>query len=387
MPCLNEAETLALCIEKAKQSLQQLGLNGEVLIADNGSKDGSIEIAEKLGARVARIQKKGYGNALRGGIEAAYGKWIIMGDADNSYDFANISHFIEKLKEGYDLVMGCRLSWGDGKIVSGAMPWSHRWIGNPGLTLMSRLFFKCPINDLYCGLRAFRKESYQRMELRTTGMEFAIEMVVKATLTGMRISEVPITLHKDGRSRAPHLRTIRDGWRSLRFMLLYSPLWLFLLPGLFLSIFGFIFSVLLILGPLQLGSVILDLGTLTISSMFLPVGIQLIAFACYTKMFAIAEGLLPNDTSFSRIFQYLTLERGIMLGILLILGGGALFARSFQTWGESNFGRLSYEQNLRLLIPCATLITLGVQIVFSSFFVSVLGLKIAGRTPPTLQPD
>ena len=236
MPCLNEAETLAVCVRKAKASLTQSGLRGEVIVADNGSSDGSVQIAEELGARVVHVPEKGYGNALRAGIEAAQGKWIIMGDADDSYDFSDLDRFVEKLQQGYHLVMGCRLPSGGGTIMVGAMPWKHRWLGNPVLSWVGRLFFKCPVHDFHCGLRGFSREAYEQMDLRTTGMEFASEMVIKATVKSLRITEVPITLFKDGRSRPPHLRSWRDGWRHLRFMLLFSPTWLFLVPGVLLGL-------------------------------------------------------------------------------------------------------------------------------------------------------
>src|SRR5580658_7349221 len=262
MPCLNEAETIAQCIEKARIGIERAGVPGEILIADNGSTDGSQAIAEKLGARVVPVTEKGYGNALRGGIAAARGKWILMGDADDSYDFSEADRFVKKFQEGYDLVMGCRLPIGGGTIMPGAMPWKNRWIGNPVLSFIGRLFFKCPAHDFHAGLRAFRKDALEKMELQTTGMEFASEMVIKATLKGLKISEVPITLHKDGRSRPPHLKPWRDGWRHLRFMLIYSPRWLFLMPGLFLSSIGLIFAAVLSVNDIKMGQVTFNVGTL-----------------------------------------------------------------------------------------------------------------------------
>ena len=267
MPCLNEAETLASCIRKAQQSLTDLAIQGEVLIADNGSSDGSQELARSLGARVVDIAQKGYGHALRGGIEAAAGKFIIMADSDDSYDFSKLRPFVEKLQAGHDLVMGCRMPWGGGTVLPGAMPWKHRWIGNPVLSFIGRLFFKCPVTDFHCGLRGFTKTAYLKMDLRTTGMELASEMVIKATLQNMKITEVPITLHPDGRSRPPHLRSWRDGWRHLRFMMLFSPRWLFLIPGISLGAVGGLFLSLLAFQPLSLGPVVLDINSMLVAAM------------------------------------------------------------------------------------------------------------------------
>ena len=287
MPCLNEAETIVTCVEMARRGLEAAGVSGEVLVADNGSTDGSIELAEKHGARVVRVAAKGYGNALRGGIEAARGRWILMGDADASYDFGEAPRFIGKLREGCDLVMGCRLPAGGGTIKPGAMPWKNRWLGNPVLSFIGRLLFRTPIRDFHCGLRAFSREACERMALKTTGMEFASEMVMKASLFGMRMAEVPITLHPDGRSRPPHLRPWRDGWRHLRFMLIYSPRWLFLVPGLVLAAIGLGAGALLSFGPVTVGAVRLEVGTLIISSISLILCAQLFAFAFFSKIFAI----------------------------------------------------------------------------------------------------
>ena len=383
MPCLNEAETIARCIEKAKRGIERAGVPGEILIADNGSTDGSQAIAEKLGARVIAVKEKGYGNALRGGIAAANGKYILMGDADDSYDFSEADRFVKKFQEGYDLVMGCRLPIGGGTILPGAMPWKNRWLGNPVLSFIGRLFFKCPAHDFHAGLRAFTKDALEKMELQTTGMEFASEMVIKATLKKVRIAEVPITLHKDGRSRPPHLKPWRDGWRHLRFMLIYSPRWLFLMPGLFLSALGIIFSAALAVRDVQIGDIQFNVGTLMMACMSVVVGFQLVAFAFYTKVFAIAEGLLPEDPKLTRVFKTFTLEKGIVAGLLILLAGLVMFARALWLWKQADFGLLpSTEENLRRLIPAATLMLLGVQSVFSSFFMSVLGLKTVKRQPP-----
>jgi len=382
MPCLNEAETIASCVQKAKLGLERAGVRGEILIADNGSTDGSQAIAEKLGARVVPVKEKGYGNALRGGFQAAYCKWIIMCDADDSYDFSKIEGFVEKFRAGYDLVMGCRLPIGGGTVAPGAMPWKNRWIGNPILSFIGNLFFHSPAHDFHCGLRGFTKTAYAAMDLKTTGMEFASEMVIKATLKGLKISEVPITLHKDGRSRPPHLKPWRDGWRHLRFMLIYSPRWLFLVPGLFLSSIGLVFAAVLSVNDIKMGQVTFNVGTLMMACMALIVGVQLIAFAFFTKVFAIAEGLLPDDPKLSRIFKVFTLEKGLVLGVLTVLAGAILILRALWIWKMANYGVVDYSENLRRLIPAATLMIVGIQCIFSSFFMSVLGLKTVTRKPP-----
>ena len=375
MPCLNEAETLATCITKARASLEDLGVAGEVLIADNGSTDGSVELAEKCGARVVHVAAKGYGSALRGGIAAARGKFILMGDADDSYDFSSIEPFLTKLRAGHDLVMGCRMPRGGGTILPGAMPWKHRWIGNPVLSFIGRLFFKCPATDFHCGLRAFSKSAYEQMELQTTGMEFASEMVIKATLRGVSIAEVPITLHPDGRSRPPHLRSWRDGWRHLRFMLLFSPRWLFLLPGLVLAAAGASLVGALSFGPLRVGSASLDSGTLAVAGMALLLGIQLLSFSLFVKVFAVSQGLLPSDRFLEQLLRVASLERLIVFGGLLLAAGSGLLGYAFVLWKDAGFGPLSYSENMRKLLPAATLILVGLQTVFSGFVLSVLGLQ------------
>ena len=388
MPCLNEAETIARCIEKAKLGIQRAGVPGEILIADNGSTDGSQAIAEKLGARVVAVKEKGYGNALRGGIAAAKGKYILMGDADDSYDFSEADRFVKKFQEGYDLVMGCRLPIGGGTIMPGAMPWKNRWLGNPVLSFIGRLFFKCPAHDFHAGLRAFTKEALEKMELQTTGMEFASEMVIKATLKQFKIAEVPITLHKDGRSRPPHLKPWRDGWRHLRFMLLYSPRWLFLVPGFFLFMLGSGLAARLSLGDFRAGGIAFTVGTLSVASMTVIVGFQLVAFAFFVKVFAIAEGLLPDDPKLTRVFKIFTLEKGILSGAAVLIAGIALLLRAVWIWHQAHYGPLpDTGENLRRVIPATTLIVLGIQVVFSSFFMSVLGLKTVTRTPPQLDDE
>ena len=386
MPCLNEVETVARCIEKAKLGIQRAGVPGEIIIADNGSTDGSQTLAKNLGARVVPVKDRGYGSALRGGIRAALGKWILMADADDSYDFSEAERFVKKLQAGFDLVMGCRLPVGGGTILPGAMPWKNRWLGNPVLSFIGRFFFKCPAHDFHCGMRGFTRAAFERLELQTTGMEFASEMVIKATFKKLKISEVPITLHPDGRSRPPHLKPWRDGWRHLRFMLIFSPRWLFLAPGLLLSAVGIVFAVALSVKDLKISGVELNVGTLMMAGMAVIVGFQLVAFAFFTRVFAVAEGLLPEDPRLARIFKIFTLERGIAAGLAVFLAGTILFLRALWLWKQVHFGLLpSTEENLRRLIPAATLMILGIQGIFSSFFMSVLGLKTVSRRPPGIQ--
>jgi glycosyltransferase involved in cell wall biosynthesis len=364
MPCLNEAETLATCIGKARDYLERQQIAGEVLIADNGSSDGSQEIATNSGARVVPIPERGYGSALRGGIAAAKGQYIIMGDADDSYDFTNLSPFLEKLRQGYDLVMGNRFQGG---IKPGAMPVLHKHLGNPVLTWLGRLFFGSPCGDFHCGLRGFSKQAIEQLNLRTTGMEFASEMVVKASLYGLKITEVPTTLSPDGRSRPPHLKTWRDGWRHLRFLLMYSPRWLFLYPGLALMFLGFVATIWFMTQP--------RVHTLLYSATALIIGFQIVSFAIFTKAFAISEGLLPEDRKLRRFLRYINLEVGLIIGVILfLLGmGGSLYA--LYIWNARLYGALDPAVTMRIVIPSVTALALGVQVVFSSFFLSVLGLK------------
>jgi glycosyltransferase involved in cell wall biosynthesis len=372
MPCLNEAETLETCIRKAQQSISNLNVKGEVIIADNGSSDGSQEIAERLGARVVNVPEKGYGSALLGGINAARGKYIIMGDADDSYDFTNLGPFLEQLRAGYELVMGNRFKGG---IKPSAMPPLHRYLGNPVLTGIGRLFFRSPCGDFHCGLRGFNKASIQKLDLRTTGMEFASEQVVKASLRKLRITEVPTTLSPDGRSRPPHLRSWRDGWRHLRFLLMYSPRWLFLYPGLLLMLVGVIVSFWLLLGPRVVEGVTLDVHTLLYAAMAVAIGYQTVIFAIFTKIFAITEGLLPEDPRMNTLFRYIQLETGIVAGSVLFVAGLALSIYAFSAWSATSFGPLDPSRTLRLVIPAVTLIMIGLQTILSSFFLSILGLK------------
>jgi len=372
MPCLNEAETLETCIVKAQRAMQESNIAGEVVVADNGSTDGSVAIAERLGARVVNVRAKGYGNALMGGIAVALGKYVVMGDADDSYDFGHIPRFVEQLRKGSDLVMGNRFRGG---IQKDAMPPLHRYFGNPALTRLGRLFFRSPVGDFYCGMRGFRKDAYERMGLRTTGMEFATEMVVKSTLLDLRIAEVPTTLSPDGRSRPPHLRTWRDGWRTLRFFLLYSPRWLFLYPGMALMVVGSLLGLWLLPAQRTVGSVTFDVHTMVYAAAFVLLGFQAIAFAVFTKFFAISEGLLPPDRTLDKLFQYITLEVGIAVGTLLTIAGLATSVYAVGAWGSQHFGPLDYSHTMRLVIPSALFLTLGAQTIFASFFMSVLGLR------------
>jgi glycosyltransferase involved in cell wall biosynthesis len=375
MPCLDEAETIGTCVRKALASLSKLGIRGEVLVADNGSTDGSVKIARDLGARVVDIPRKGYGNALRGGIEGARGKWIIMGDSDDSYDFSNLGPFVEKFRQGYELVMGCRMPYGGGTILPGAMPWKHRWIGNPALSFIGRLFFRCPVTDFHCGLRGLTREAFERMQLKTMGMEFASEMVIKSMLRRLKIAEVPITLHKDGRSRPPHLRSWRDGWRHLRFMLLFSPRWLFLWPGLAMLFLGFALFVPLSIGPVNIGRVQFNTNTLLVTGMMVIVGFQVLFFGVFTRLYCVARGLLPENKKLTALLKLFSLERGIVVGMLILMAGLGFLITAILKWKAVGFGRLDYAESLRLVIPAVTCMTLAVQAVFSSFFLSILELQ------------
>ena len=372
MPCLDEAETIAICIEKARGYMERRGISGEVLIADNGSTDGSQAIAESHGARVVPVPKKGYGSALLGGILAAKGQYVIMGDADDSYDFSELDNFIEKLREGYALVMGNRFKGG---IKPGAMPPLHRYLGNPVLTGFGRLFFKSPLGDFHCGLRGFNREAIENLGLTSSGMEFASEMVVKATLQDLRIAEVPTTLSPDGRTRAPHLRSWRDGWRHLRFLLLFSPRWLFLYPGASLMALGLLSMIWLLPGPRHLGGLTLDVHTLVYSAAAIVCGFQAVAFALFTKIYAIDAGLLPRDPRIVKLGELFSLEIGLVVGTVLLLGGLGASIFAVEIWGQSEFSDLDPTISMRIVLPGATAIILGLQIVFSSFFFSVLELS------------
>ena len=372
MPCLNESETLEICITKARRCMDELGITGEVLVSDNGSTDGSQAIAERLGARVVNAPIRGYGGAIQAGIADARGKFIIMGDADDSYDFSSLGPFVDKLREGHDLVMGNRFKGG---IKKGAMPPLHRYLGNPVLSFLGRLFFRSGIGDFHCGLRGFSKAAAEQMNLTSTGMEFASEMVVKATLQKLEIAEVPTTLSPDGRSRAPHLRSWRDGWRHLRFLLMFSPRWLFFYPGLFLMMAGLILVILLSFSSVSIGGIEFDIHTMLFATVMVTTGFQAAWFAVFAKKFAVAEGLVPGDSMMNRFADMLTLEKGLIAGGLIFLSGlcTALFA--IFRWWQAGWGDLEPQQTMRLVIMSCLLLAMGAQICFSSFFLSIIGLK------------
>ena len=375
MPCLNEADTLATCIDKAHRAFRDAGIDGEVVVGDNGSTDGSPAIAASHGARVVHVAARGYGNALMGGIDAARGRYVIMGDADDSYDFLEVPKFVERLRQGYGLVQGCRLPSGGGRVLPGAMPPLHRWFGNPALSFLARWWFRTPVHDVYCGMRGFSLEAYRRLGLRCTGMEFATEMIIKASLYRERIAEVPISLHPDGRkAHPPHLRTFRDGWRTLRLFLLFTPRWLFLVPGLLLITLGAVGYAVALPGA-TIGMATFDVHTLLFASLALIGGQQAIGFALFAKTFAIGEGLLPLDRRTERFFEIVTLERGVVLGALATLAGLGLMSVVALQWWQSGLGPLDYPHTMRLAIPGATLTALGLQTVLGSFFGSILGLR------------
>lgn len=372
LPCLNEAETLASCIRKAQRSLSELGIAGEVVIADNGSTDGSQRIATELGARVVDVPVRGYGAALQAGIESASGELVIIADADDSYDLAGLEPFVAKLREGYDLVMGNRFAGG---IAPGAMPPLHRHLGNPVLTAIGRLFFRSPIRDFHCGMRGFRRDAILGLELRTTGMEFASEMVAKAALQKLRVTEVPTPLAKDGRSRPPHIRTWRDGWRHLRFLLLYSPRYLFLLPGILLMLAGVSGCLVLATGPLMVGRVTFDVNTMLFFAAATVIGSQLVLFWTFAEIFAMGEGLVPPDPRLVSAFKYIKLELGIAVGVAMLVAGLVGALASVAMWRSTGYGDLEAARTLRLVIPSVTLMILGAQAIMASFFLSVLGLR------------
>ena len=383
MPCLNEAETLATCIAKARSFLTRTGISGEIVIADNGSTDGSQEIATSAGARVVPVEQRGYGAALSGGIEAARGRFIIMGDADDSYDFANLDAYVAELRSGADLVMGNRFKGG---IAPGAMPWHHRYIGNPVLSALGRRFFHASIGDFHCGLRGFSRAAILELNLRTTGMEFASEMVVKATLGQLDMREVPTTLAKDGRSRPPHLRSFRDGWRHLRFLLLFSPRWLFLYPGIALTLVGLVVGAVLLPGPFTIGSVSFDVHTFLVAALCIIVGLQSISFAIIGRRFASRYGFIPRSSAYGGLLEALTLERVLLAAIaLMLIGAGALFW-GLGEWAARDFGTLNASRTMRPVILAMTALVTGFQMMMSAFMSSMINIPIVERrvadTPP-----
>jgi hypothetical protein len=364
MPCLNEAETVAACIEQARDFLDRRQISGEILVADNGSSDGSIQIAERCGARVVHVPVKGYGAALMHGIRAARGPYVIIGDSDRSYDFGRLEPFVERLRAGYDLVIGNRFRGG---IKTGAMPLLHKYLGNPVLSYLGRLFFAIPVGDFHCGLRGFRRDRMLGLGLRSHGMEFATEMVVRAALGGLTIAEVPTTLSPDGRSRPPHLRTWRDGWRHLRFLLMLSPRWLFLYPGALLLGIGAVAQAAILTGPVVVGRVVLDIHTMLYAGGAMIVGVQMIFFSAFVKTAAAAQGMLPAGSNFRRFLANFTLERGIMLGAAVALAGFVLAAYSLSIWISAGFSEIDPRHVMRVVIPSLTLSIVGIEILLSSF--------------------
>ena len=378
MPCLNEAETVAICVRKAVQFIADHGISGEVVLADNGSTDGSRQLAADAGARVVPVAERGYGSALMGGILAARGEYVIMGDADDSYDFTNLMPFVEELRKGADLVMGNRFKGG---IAPGAMPPLHRYLGTPVLSFIGRLFFRSNIGDFNCGLRGFRRDSAVKLGLQATGMEFASEMIVKAALARQKISEVPTTLSKDGRSRPPHLHTWRDGWRHLRFLLLFSPRWLFFIPGLVLLVIGLGLGAAVALGPVTIGGVSLDVDTLVACGACVDIGFQAMLFWLFTQVYAGAEGFLPTEERVQSLLGKLSLERGLLTGAAVGAAGlvGLIFSLTY--WQGQSFGHLNYEHALRLMVPSVTALVLSCQVILGTFFLSILGIKQNKPTP------
>lgn len=374
MPCLNEAETLATCIDKAQAYLERSGIQGEVLIADNGSTDGSIEIAHAHGARVVHVPIRGYGAALSHGIADAHGKFVIMGDSDDSYDFSRLAPFVEKLRGGFDLVMGNRFKGG---VAPGAMPFLHRYLGNPVLSFIGRLFFSIPTGDFHCGLRGFNRQRILDLNLTTTGMEFASEMVVRSALAKYAIIEVPTTLAPDGRSRPPHLRTWRDGWRHLRFLLLFSPRWLFLYPGLITFALGALLTFALLPGPITVAhGITLDVHSIVVGCITMLIGTQCISFAIVARRYAAARGLLPTDYRLKNVISPLTLERALIAAGVLLVGGLVGVIYCLNIWRDAGFGPLRYGELLRSLTVSGTAIALAMQIAFTSFLSAILDIEV-----------
>ena len=375
MPCLNEADTVATCIHRAHAAMANAGIAGEVVVADNGSSDDSVAIARDAGARVVLVADKGYGAALMGGITAARGRFVIMGDADDSYDFGELPKFVQRLRAGDELVQGCRLASGGGRVLPGAMPRLHRWLGNPLFSRVARRWFRAPVHDIYCGLRGFTKTLYEGLDQRCTGMEFATEMIIKASLAGAKIGEVPITLHPDGRkSHPPHLKTFRDGWRTLRFFLMCSPRRLFLLPGLMLIVLG-IGGYTVAMPGMKIGGITFDAHTLLFASLAVICGSQSMFFAAIAKTFAMTEGILPHDPRVQRFSRLVTLERGLFLGIAAGLVGGLMLLAAVNVWRIHGFGRLDYAETMRVVVPGVTLVVLGYQVILGCFFMSLLTMR------------
>jgi glycosyltransferase involved in cell wall biosynthesis len=387
IPCLDEADTLETCVRKAQRAMDEHGIDGEVVVADNGSTDDSVAIAERCGARVVHVPEPGYGSALMGGIEAARGRYVVMGDADDSYDWLELPRFVGPLREGFDVVQGCRLPSGGGTVLPGAMPWLHRHLGNPLFSRLARRWFHAPIHDVYCGMRGFTKAWYDRLGLRCTGMEFATEMMLKSSLLGARIAEVPITLHPDGRvSHPPHLNTFRDGWRTLRFFLIYSPRRTFLLPGVALVALGLL-AFALALARVELAGVSFDAHTLVFGALAILCGYQSLLLGLFTKVFAVEEGLLPVDRRVTRFTGAVTLDRGLLLGAGALAAGLVLLAVLVVGWAADGFGDLVYADTMRLAVPGLVLTALGFMTIGASFFLGVLGLRLRGQGAAAAAPE
>jgi len=385
MPCLNEADTVGICIEKAWRAMRQHRIRGEVIVADNGSTDGSQDIARNLGARIVEVHARGYGRALSRGIAASRGRFVIIGDADDSYDFLELPKFVEQLRAGYDLAQGCRLPSGGGTVQPGAMPLLHRWWGNPMFSAMVRHMFWAPVHDVYCGLRGITKDLFDRLDLRSSGMEFATEMIIKSSLQNARIAEVPITLHRDGRkAHAAHLRTFRDGWRTLRFFLMYSPRWLFLYPGLWLAGLGMIGYALAMPG-VRIGPVHFDAHTLLFSSLAILLGHQSVVFAISAKTWAISQGLLPRNRRLEEFFRIATVERGLFASVVMLASGLTLLLLAVNRWRLHDFGNLDYTSTMRLVVPGVTLTALGFQTLLASFLIGIMRAPHAAAGAPA--PD
>lgn len=379
MPCLNEAETLEICIRKATDFLERAGINGEIVIGDNGSIDGSQEIARRCGAYVIDAPIRGYGAALYGAVMASRGKYCIMGDADDSYDFAALDAFVEHLRAGADLAMGNRFRGG---VAPGAMPWKNRYIGNPVLSGLGRLFFGSPVSDFHCGLRGFSREAFSRMDLRTTGMEFASEMVIKATLLEMKIVEVPTTLRPDGRSRAPHLRPYRDGWRHLRMMLVFSPNWLFFYPGLLLLLFGLVFGGTLFFRPLLIGGIRFSIDTMIYCAAACEIGFQLVLFSVLSKALAVQQSLLKKSRTMRVLDRVFRIERALGAGLILVFGGALLLVRALMIWSHAGFGGLNADDFSRIVVASSTLMSLGLECIFSGFLLGLIRVNVRWSSRP-----
>src|SRR5688500_12409093 len=375
IPCLNEEKTVGQCVALAVETMRKAGLTGEVIVADNGSSDGSRERAVAAGGRIVNVARRGYGSALMAGITDARGRFVIMGDADASYDFADVPRFVAKLREGFDLVQGCRLPRGGGTVAAGAMPWSHRWIGNPALSLLARMFFRTGLHDIYCGMRGFTKDFFLRMEQRCTGMEFATEMIIKAALHRARLAEIPITLHRDGRDgTGSHLRTFNDGWRTLRLFLLYSPRWLHLFPSIALLAFGAVAAFLAWFG-VKVGPATLGPHTLLVSVVLILLGYQGLMLALFARTLAWRENLAPVSPFLEKFYRVFTLERALILSLFAFVAGALLIVGVFWTWRGLNFGALPYDVTLRRVVPGLLLIALAAQTFFGSFVISLASLE------------